>query len=114
MTESIEMRYFFLHREVSLSLIEMAFLYARGERPTFAEMVDWVARRRGTEEELNERTALVLAHLTNSASEHGIYDEFADADPVAVVFALGAAATRAANFSADQAQQHAINVETPA
>lgn len=112
-----EMRFFYLHREVSISLTEMAFLYARGERPTFVELVDWVARRRGLPEELTERTALLLAHLQHSAcDDDGIQPGdveawFDTAEPIAVVFALGSAAARAGNFSADQAQAHATNLE---
>lgn len=120
MTETVEMRFFYLHREVSLSLTEMAFLFARGERPTLRELVDWVAVRRGLPEERDERTALILTHLRHSAyGEDGRQPDdveawFAAADPIAVVFALGAAAARAGNFSADQAQEHAINLEREA
>lgn len=120
MSESIEMRYFYLHREVALSLTDAAYLYTRGERPTFDQIVDWVADRRGLPEERDERAALILAHLQYSAfDESGVQPRdvrawFATAEPIAVVFALGAAAARAAHFSGDQAQNHAINLESAA
>lgn len=115
---STEMRFFYLHREVSLSLTEMAFLYARGERPPFDEMIAWMSRRRGLDEEAAERIVLILTHLQHAAydADNGVQPDdigawFAAAEPIAVVFALGAAAARAGNFSADQAQAHAINME---
>lgn len=112
-----EMRFFYLHREVSISLTEMAFLYARGERPTFDELIDWTAERRGLAEEKDERTALILAHLQHAAyGDDGVQPEdltdwFVTAKPIDVVCALGAAAARAGNFSADQAQAHAANLD---
>jgi hypothetical protein len=112
-----EMRSFFLHREVSLSLVDMAHLYARGERPTFVELVNWVALRRGMPDELLERTALILAHLEHcTPGDDGVQADdveawFAAAEPIAVVFTLGAAAARAAHFAADQAQAHANNLK---
>lgn len=114
---STEMRFFYLHREVSLSLTDAAFLYARGERPTFGQLVEWVALRRGQDDELDERTAVILAHLKASAyGADGIQPDdieawYATSEPVAVVFGIATAAARAGNFSADQAQAHAINLE---
>jgi len=115
--ETPEMRAFYLHREVALSLVDMAYLYSRGERPSFGDLASYVIRRRGQEAEQLERMVLLLNHLKCAAyGKDGIQpddveDWFAAADPIEVVFALGAAATRAANVSADNAQQHAINLE---
>lgn len=115
---SVEMRFFFLHREVSLSLSEMAYLYSQGLRPDFDQLVDWVGRRRGRDDELPERTTLILAHLQEAVHganrgepEGGVAAWFATAEPIVAVYVLGSAATRAGNCSADQAQQYAITLE---
>lgn len=111
-----EMRFFYLHREVSISLVEAAYLYSKGERPTLPQLIDWTVKRRGLDDESDERAALIVAHLRHAAyGKNGLQTDdleawFAAAEPIAVVFALGAAAARAGNFSGDQAQAHALNV----